>query len=98
MRDARADRSYFVEVMRRNVDGVEMGRQDAADDATRGTDPELYVSLVHIYCASAAPLTAASYSIGDPIDTVTQHAAELITAETGQAPIVIDRSSELFAE
>jgi len=83
VRDQRADRRYFEELIRANREAVEVGRSDAADDeGLRDEDPDLYAHLLHIYRTAAFTVTNASYSIGDPLSTITEYAVELIRAET----------------
>jgi hypothetical protein len=82
MRDHRADRSYFDELIEANEAAVADGRRDAADADLKSDDIELYVDLLQIYRTAAFTLTNASYSRGDSISVVRDHVTELITAET----------------
>lgn len=82
MRDQRADRQYFDELIESNRHALADGRRDAADDGLREDDPGLYVDLVQIYRTAAFTLANASYSIGDPPQTTAEYVTEVIGAET----------------
>lgn len=82
MRDHRADRSYYDELIESNWAAVIDGRRDAADEDLRRDDIELYVDLLQIYRTAAFTLTNASYSAGDPTAAIREYATELVSAET----------------
>lgn len=82
MRDVRADRHYFDELIESNQQAVIEGRRDAADERLRDEDSALYVDLLQIYRTAAFTLANASYSIGDPSDRTAEYVIEVIRAET----------------
>lgn len=82
LRDHRADRRYFDELIEANRQALSDGRRDAADAALRQDDPGLYVDLVQIYRTAAFTLANASYSVGDPVSRIAEYVPELISAET----------------